>query len=222
MVSIRFLTCFCWILSFLFVFLYCTSLSQDGIILLKIKKADCRDTRNALSDWNESHQTPCTWQGISCDAFNTVTTVDLTGFLISGHLTSTICGLSRLNVLTVQHNAFTGPFPNGLLHCKRLQKLDLSHNHFAGTLPARISELSKLRELNLAHNAFSGPIPPAFGMLPKLEALFFHKNSLSGPFPNFVGNLKSLKNLTFDNNPLRPGVLPTELGNLKQLQQLWL
>ncbi|XP_059068454.1 receptor-like protein kinase HSL1 [Cryptomeria japonica] len=218
----RALTFFCCILTFLHLLLYCTSLSQDGLILLKIKRGDWRDKRNALSDWNESHKNPCAWTGISCDTFNTVTAVDLTGASISGNLTSAICALSNLTALSLQSNDFTAPFPRALLHCKGLHKLDLSSNHFAGTLPSRISELSELRELNLSFNAFSGSIPQAFGMLPKLEALFFHDNSLSGPFPNFVGNLKSLKNLTFDNNPLRPSVLPTELGNLKKLQQLWL
>ncbi|GLJ48951.1 hypothetical protein SUGI_1032800 [Cryptomeria japonica] len=221
-IPIRALTFFCYIYAFSLLLLRCTSLSHDGVILLKIKRGDWKDTRNALRNWNESHQNPCAWKGISCNTFNTVTTVDLTGASISGNLTSAICGLSNLTAFTLQDNAFSGPFPIALLQCKRLQKLDLSSNKFSGTLPSRISELSELRELNLAHNAFSGPIPPAFGMLPNLEALFFHKNSLSGPFPNFVGNLKSLKNLTFDNNPLRLGVLPTELGNLKQLQQLWL
>ncbi|GLJ18356.1 hypothetical protein SUGI_0324860 [Cryptomeria japonica] len=185
-------------------------------------KGDWRDKQNALSDWNEFHQNPCAWTGISCDTFNNVTVVDLTGASISGNLTSAICALSNLTALTLQRNAFTGPSPIGLLHCKYMHKLDLSSNYFAGTLPTRISKLSKLRILNLPNNSFSGSIPPAFGMVAKPESLFFHENSLSGEFPNFFGELKSLKNLTFDNNPLRPGVLPTELGNLKQLQQLWL
>ncbi|GLJ23298.1 hypothetical protein SUGI_0440770 [Cryptomeria japonica] len=59
-------------------------------------------------------------------------------------------------------------------------------------------------------------------MLTKLEFLFFDNNSLSGAFPDFVGNLVSLKTFTIAGNPLSRGVLPTELGNLKHLQQLWL
>ncbi|GLJ29230.1 hypothetical protein SUGI_0576580 [Cryptomeria japonica] len=208
--------------TFLLLLLHGTSLSHDGVVLLLNKQGNWRDNRNALSDWNEYHQNPCAWTGISCDTFNSVTSVDLTGASISGNLTSTICKLSRLTSLILQRNAFSGPFPHGLLRCKSLQKLDLSQNQFVGTLPARISKLRDLSVLNLADNSFGGSIPPAFGMLTKVEALFFHKNSLNGAFPNFLGNLKSLKNLTFDNNPLRPGVLPIELGNLKQLQQLWL
>ncbi|GLJ43849.1 hypothetical protein SUGI_0913870 [Cryptomeria japonica] len=213
---------FSCVIAFLLLLPHCTCLSQDGVILLKIRKRDWMDSRNALSDWDESHQSPCAWQGISCDKFNTVTSVDLTGGLISGNLTSAICTLPNLTVLTLQANAFRGPFPNALLHCRRLRKLDLSQNQFSGMLPSHISELSKLRVLNLAHNAFSGSIPLAFGMLPKLQALFFHENSLSGPFPKFVGNLKSLTNFTISSNPLRLGVLPRELANLKKLQELLL
>ncbi|GLJ51011.1 hypothetical protein SUGI_1086250 [Cryptomeria japonica] len=187
-----------------------------------MKKEEWRDPHNALSDWNESHQNPCAWKGISCDAFNTVTLVDLTGASIFGNLTSFICSLPNLTVLTLQDNDFSGPFPHGLLNCKRLRKLDLSSNHFAGTLPTRISKLSELSELNLAFNAFSGSFPSAFGMLPKLEALFLHGNSLNGAFPRFVGYLKSLVHFTLGNNPLRPGAVPRELGNLIQLQQLLL
>ncbi|XP_057857132.2 disease resistance protein BAK6-like [Cryptomeria japonica] len=156
-------------------------------------------------------------RGISCDTFNNVTVVDLTGASISGNLTSAICALSNLTALTLQRKAFTGPSPIGLLHCKHLHKLDLSSTNFAGTLPTCISELSKLRILKLPNNSFSGSIPPAFRMVAKLEALFFHENSLSGEFPNFFGELKSLKNLTFDNNPLRPGVLP--VGSIRVLRR---
>ncbi|GLJ43857.1 hypothetical protein SUGI_0913970 [Cryptomeria japonica] len=199
---------------------HCASLSHDGLILLKIRKVDWRDTSNALSNWNESHQNPCAWNGISCDAFNTVTSVDIIDALISGNLTSAICTLPNLTALTLQGNAFSGPFPNALLHYKRLRKLDLSSNHFAGMFPAHIFQLSELRILNLAHNAFSGSVPLAFGTLPKLEALFLHENSLSGTFPMFIGNLESLTNFAIGRNPLLPGLIPRELGNLKQLQVL--
>ncbi|GLJ43859.1 hypothetical protein SUGI_0914000 [Cryptomeria japonica] len=216
------LALFSLILNYLLLLPHCASLSHDGEILLQIRKGDWRDSSNALSNWNESHQSPCAWKGISCDKFNTVTAVDLTGDSISGNLTSAICGLPNLRVLTLQANSFSGPFPRALLLCKRLRKLDLSLNQFAGTLTSHISQLSELRVLNLSYNAFSGSIPLTFGMLPKLEALFFHGNSLSGPFPRFVGNLKSLTNFTIGSNPLRPGEMPTELANLNQLQELGL
>ncbi|GLJ23299.1 hypothetical protein SUGI_0440780 [Cryptomeria japonica] len=135
-------TFFCRILTSLHLFLHCTSLSQDGVILLKIKEGELRDNQNALSDWNESHQNQCGWTGISCDTFNTVTTVDLEGTFISGNLTCAICALSNLIALSLRNNAFSGPFPIGLLQCMRLRMLDLSFNQFAGILPSRISELS--------------------------------------------------------------------------------
>ncbi|GLJ43835.1 hypothetical protein SUGI_0912640 [Cryptomeria japonica] len=216
------LALFSFILTLLLFILHCTSVSQDGMILLKIKKENWRDPRNILSSWNEAHQNPCSWKGVSCDTFHSVTTVNITGACISGNLTSAICGLPNLTALIFQTNSFSGPFPRGLLQCEGLRLLDLSSNQFSGTLPIRIFELSELRVLNLGDNAFRGSIPPAFGMLKKLEGLFFHGNSLSGAFPTFVGNLVSLRNFTISNNPLLPGVTPKELGNLKQLQQLWL
>ncbi|GLJ50888.1 hypothetical protein SUGI_1083830 [Cryptomeria japonica] len=184
------------------------------------------------------------------DTFNTVTKENLTGTLISGNLTSSICGIPNLTVLILQHNAFSGSFPHGLFrckrfrklnlsenqfagrlprgsflhglfHCKRLQKLDFSSNGFAGKLPSRICELSDLRELKLANNVFSGSIPPAFGMLPKLKALFLNKNKLNGKF-NVLQNLKSLAIFWIDSNPLLPGAVPRWIGDSRQPWQLGL
>ncbi|XP_059068717.1 receptor-like protein kinase HSL1 [Cryptomeria japonica] len=220
----------------------CASLSQDGLILLKIKKADWGET-NILSGWNESHQTPCGWSGISCDTFNTDTKIDLTVPFLSSNLTFAICSLPNLTTLILSLNEFSGSFPHGLLRCRRLRKLDLSSNHgsfpdgllrckrlrkldlsrneFARRLPSRISELSELRKLYLDYNDFSGSIPPTFGMLSKPEALFLDHNRLNGTF-EVPGNLKSLVSFDIGNNALQPGVVTRELRNSRQLRNIGL
>ncbi|XP_059068718.1 receptor-like protein kinase 5 [Cryptomeria japonica] len=198
--SLAFFGC---ILSYSLLLLHCTSLSQDGQILLQIKKVDWRDRHNtkALSDCNESHQNP-------------------------GSFPHGLFRCKRFRKLNLSENQFAGRLPrgsflHGLFHCKRLQKLDFSSNGFAGKLPSRICELSDLRELKLANNVFSGSIPPAFGMLPKLKALFLNKNKLNGKF-NVLQNLKSLAIFWIDSNPLLPGAVPRWIGDSRQPWQLGL
>eukprot|EP00253_Pinus_taeda_P012889 PITA_12889 len=202
---------------------YCNAMniSEEGRILMQIKKMEWIGTNNSFSSWNATDESPCSWNGVFCDTqLKVVTKLNLSNTNISGSLSSTICGLQNLKELILPGNFFGGPFPYGLLACKRLQTLDLSGNLFGGSLPHRIHELAELRHLSLEYNNFSGDIPPAFGMLHKLETLSLGNNHLSGSnIPAFLGNLTHLQQLWMKQCSLE-GEIPSSLGNLTELKSL--
>jgi len=55
----------------------------------------------------------------------------------------------------------------------------------------------------------------------RVTVLDLNDNSLSGPIPTELGNLRNLQELKLNDNSLS-GTIPTELGNLSDLQELWL
>eukprot|EP00253_Pinus_taeda_P011749 PITA_11749 len=202
----------------------CNGLSLEGRILFQIKKTEWIDEFGALSDWNESDEDPCLWNGVHCTELpnfsRVVTEVNLTQTFIRGNLGSVICGLQNLRTLVLRWNEFGGPFPDGLLLCKRLEILDLSHNQFVGVLPSHIFELQELKYLDLSSAHFSGRIPPGFGLLTKIEVLHLASNLLHGTIPAFLGNLTSLVSLNLKSNPFAHGEIPEELGKLQRLRVL--
>ncbi|GLJ50892.1 hypothetical protein SUGI_1083880 [Cryptomeria japonica] len=228
------LVLFSCILTFSLSLLPCASLSQDGVILLKMKKEYCSDTE-ALNDWNESDQNPCAWSRISCDTFNSVTKVNLTGSFISGNLTSALCSLPNLTTLILSYNEFGGPFPDGFLHCKRLRgplpeglfhckllrQLDVKNNKFSGTLPISISELSDLRELCLAGNSFIGPFPHGLVHCKRLVHLDLSENLLAGRLPSRISELSELRELNLAYNDFS-GSIPPVFGMLPNFAVLFL
>ena len=87
-------------------------------------------------------------------------------------------------------------------------------------------------ELNLSKNELSGSVPPSLGNL-RLLALnqnFTPKSSgaqgatggLSGRLPAALGNLGELRRLVLDDNPFLAGDLALELGNLTNLEYIYL
>eukprot|EP00253_Pinus_taeda_P016781 PITA_16781 len=201
---------------------YCNAMntSEEGRILMQIKKMEWIDTNNSLSSWNATDESPCSWNGVFCDTqLKVVTKLNLSNTNISGTLSSTICGLQNLKELILPGNFFGGPFPYGLLACEGLQTLDLSGNLFVGRLPHRIHELAELRHLYLEYNNFSGDIPPGFCMLPKLETLSLGNNQLTGTFPACLSNLTHLQELWLRKCGLEGEIHPS-LGNLTELKSL--
>ncbi|CAN1266249.1 Receptor-like protein kinase HSL1 [Linum perenne] len=97
----------------------------------------------------------------------------------------------------------------------------MSQNLLAGSIPGSLADLPDLRQLDLQGNSFSGKIPSKFGEFRRLEWISLTGNLLTGTIPPQIGNITTLKQLLFSYNPYSAGLLPSELGNLLNLEDLW-
>ncbi|XP_048129453.1 probable LRR receptor-like serine/threonine-protein kinase At3g47570 [Rhodamnia argentea] len=137
--------------------------------------------------------------------------------LISGEIPREIGNLVNLQVLQMQDNLLSGPIPSDLGNTSNLVILILSGNNLSGVIPSPLQNLQSLLYLYLYNNNFEGPIPSNLSEHQSLTYLGLSNNNLSGPviFP-VAGNLIYLN---LSRNHLS-GALPTEIGNLKHLDQL--
>nr|KYP67077.1 LRR receptor-like serine/threonine-protein kinase HSL2 [Cajanus cajan] len=201
------------------------SLQRESQILLEVKNTQLQDKNKSLKNWvpNTHHNNPCNWTGITCDARQqSLLTIDLSETGIYGDFPSGFCRIHTLQNLSLASNFLANAIPNSLLLCSHLRLLNLSDNYFVGDLPEFPPEFTQLRVLDLSKNNFSGDIPASFGNLPRLRVLTLFGNLLGGTIPPSLGKLSELTRLELAYNPLKPGPLPSQLGNLSNLETLFL
>jgi hypothetical protein len=105
----------------------------------------------------------------------------LSGFQLTGTLSTEIGMLTNLVGMDLHLNSLTGELPTELGLLTQLSYLDLGNNEFNGTLPVEISNLQSLEFLDLGSNVLlSGTIPSAFADLNNLRELNLHFTSLEG------------------------------------------
>ncbi|KAM3285049.1 receptor-like protein kinase HSL1 [Capsicum chacoense] len=198
------------------------SLNQEGLYLHNVKLG-FDDPDNVLSNWNEQDDTPCNWFGVSCDQLTmSVTSLDLSNANVAGPFPSLLCRLKKLRYISLYNNEVNTTLPEDFSGCEVLEHLDLAQNFLVGTLPASVAELPNLKYLDLSGNNFTGDIPASFGTFRQLEVLGLVGNLLDGTIPGFLGNVTTLKQLNLSYNPFSTGRIPPELGNLMNLEVLWL
>uniref|UniRef100_A0A9I9DF79 Protein kinase domain-containing protein n=1 Tax=Cucumis melo TaxID=3656 RepID=A0A9I9DF79_CUCME len=151
---------FIWVSSFILVATLLSkcsfSLTEDGLTLLEIKST-LNDTKNVLSNWSPTDETPCKWTGISCHPED-----------------------SRVSSVALHQNGLHGYIPNELANCSELRALYLRANYLQGGIPSNIGNLSYLTILDLSCNSFKGSIPSSIGRLTHLRNLFFGNQGLCG------------------------------------------
>ncbi|CAI9784403.1 unnamed protein product [Fraxinus pennsylvanica] len=198
-----------------------SALNQEGLYLLRVKDS-LSDPAGSLANWSDRDATPCNWTGITCDHLNSVISVNLDGASLSGPFPMFLCRLPSLSRLSLANNSINSSLPVSIWSCRNLTYLDLSENLFVGTLPYSLADIRFLRYINFEANNFSGDIPSSFGNFRQLETLRITENLLNGTIPAALGRITSLKLLQLAYNPFSPGRLPPELGNLTNLEELWL
>ncbi|KAG6475810.1 probably inactive leucine-rich repeat receptor-like protein kinase At3g28040 [Zingiber officinale] len=134
---------------------------------------------------------------------------------------SGLWSLSRLRVLDLSFNAFSGAVPEGVANLHSLKILRLNYNRFSGAIPSGVGLCLHLTALDLSHNSFGGSLPSSMRYLTSLTSLRLSNNQLVGDLPEWLGNLTAIRQLHLSNNKLT-GTLPTSLGNLKELNYLGL
>ncbi|KAJ4847081.1 hypothetical protein Tsubulata_040917 [Turnera subulata] len=199
------------------------SLNQEGLFLQRVKLG-LSDPTQSLSSWNQRDQTPCNWNGITCDP-NTrrVTVVDLSDFDVGGPFPSFLCRLPSLTTVNLANNNINGSLTAGdFSSCQSLEHLVLQANLLVGPIPEALAQLPNLRELNLQANNFTGEIPAKFGEFPRLEVLNLAGNLLGGKIPSELANISTLRVLSICYNLYTPAPVPAMLANMTNLEYLWL
>ncbi|KAK4483874.1 hypothetical protein RD792_011083 [Penstemon davidsonii] len=193
LLSLQFLTIFLILLSHS---IPSTCLTAETKALLDLKK-QLIDPLHYLDSWKDS-DTPCQFYGVTCDKeTGLVTEISLDNKSLSGVISSSISELVNLNSLVLPSNLISGVLPSELSKCVNLKVLNVSGNYMNGTIP----DYSKLKNM---------------------EFLDLSDNYFSGGFPNWVGNLTGLVSLGLGDNDFDEGEIPESIGNLKNLNLLYL
>ncbi|TQD81407.1 hypothetical protein C1H46_033048 [Malus baccata] len=138
-----------WIFSMISVAIFSSHcslalISQDGLALLEIKST-LNDSRNILSDWQDSDESPCNWTGITCHPQDLrVSSINLPYMQLGGTISPSIGKLSRLQRLALHQNSLHGNIPNEITNCAELRALYLRANYLQGGIPSDIGNLSSL------------------------------------------------------------------------------
>ncbi|CAN8284296.1 unnamed protein product [Cochlearia groenlandica] len=210
------------LLFFLFLSFYCIHANELEILLSF--KISLQDPFNHLSSWsyNSSNNDVCLWNGVVCNNFSHVVSLDLSSKNISGQiLTSSTFKLPFIQTINLSNNNLTGPIPRDIFATSSpsLLHLNLSNNNFSSSIPRGF--LRNLYTLDLSNNMLSGEIYNDMGLFSNLRVLDLGGNVLTGHVPAYLGNLSRLEFLTLASNQLT-GVIPVELGLVKSLKWIYL
>nr|GLL22406.1 probable LRR receptor-like serine/threonine-protein kinase At3g47570 [Ipomoea trifida] len=176
---------------------------------------------------------------------NELSRIDLQACNLGGQLPKYIGNFSKLEVFAIGMNVISGEIPKEIGNLLDLQILMLGQNQLSSAIPDSIGKLQHLYRVELDNNRLSGEIPSSLGNISNLGRLSLQKNNLQGAIPASLGKCKlSLIHLYSNNisgnmpkelfsptavlitidlsDNLITGSVPTEVGNLKNLDQLLL
>ncbi|KAJ0011229.1 hypothetical protein Pint_33559 [Pistacia integerrima] len=228
----------------LFVVLASPSKADEIQILLSLKSHLKESNTGVFSSWTEGNSV-CNFTGIVCNSNGLVSKINLPQQNLVGVVPfDSICGLQSLEKIDLGGNSLYGGITAGLKNCTRLQVLDLGLNSFSGEVP-ELSSLHNLNFLNLNNSGVSGtfpwkavqnltslaflslgdnpfdsiPFPVEVLKLEKLYWLYLTNCSMRGEIPDGIQNLTLLENLELSDNQMS-GEIPSGIGKLKKLRQL--
>ncbi|KAK1569215.1 hypothetical protein Q3G72_033911 [Acer saccharum] len=139
--------------------------------------------------------------------------LDISSNLLNGSLPTRICENStRIRVIRLAVNYFSGDFSLGLGNCVFLEHLCLGMNDLTGNIAEDIFRLPKLNLLGLQDNKFSGQLSSSISLLTSLVRLDVSTNNFSGRIPDVFSNLNHFKDLVAHSNQF-VGKIPTSLSN---------
>ncbi|KAI3741444.1 hypothetical protein L1987_59117 [Smallanthus sonchifolius] len=146
---------------------------------------------------------------------------------IQGTLPSSIINSSKLSLIELSTNSFSGSMPITIGRLELLERLLFGENYFTvgGSELNFLSSLTncrKLRTLAFAYNPMKAFPPASIGNL-STSLLTFEAFGcgIKGIIPSGIGNLTNLRKLALDMNELK-GNIPTTLGKLQNIGQLFL
>ncbi|XP_051150550.1 putative leucine-rich repeat receptor-like serine/threonine-protein kinase At2g24130 isoform X2 [Andrographis paniculata] len=211
---------------------------SDRASLLSFASGVTADPTGAIASWRSPSPDGCDWAGITCDEkINRVVELNLSHKSLHGTISPAIFHLSKLEILDLSGNFFSGRIPSEIGLAIALKELSLSSNYLTGTIPTEMGSLRELVYLNLGSNKLSGEIPTSIlcngtsvlqyfdlsnnslvGKIPvddqceakELQYILLWSNRLEGKVPPVLSNFTKLEWLDLETNFLT-GELPSEI-----------
>ncbi|KAF3685258.1 hypothetical protein FXO37_00822 [Capsicum annuum] len=134
------------------------------------------------------------------------------------HLISAIF-VSRLDVIDLTQNQFSGSLPNCLGNVTSLGEIHLGSNILSSNIPPSLGNLKDLVVLDLSSNNMVGSLPPEIGTLKAVTLMDLSMNRFSDRIPKEIGGLQNLVHLSLRNNELQ-GSMPDSMNNMVALEFL--
>ncbi|CAL5089086.1 unnamed protein product [Urochloa decumbens] len=139
---------------------------------------------------------------------------------ISGSIPQDIGNLVGLSILDFSNTSISGVIPDSIGKLANLVKLGLYRARLSGLIPSSLGNLTQLNAIIAYSNNLEGPIPANLGKLRNLYILDLSANyRLNGSIPKeiLLPSLSSILDLSYNSFS---GTLPSEVGNLVNLNQL--
>jgi len=144
----------------------------------------------------------------------------------SGTLPLEVQQLSNLRLLNLSYNKLLGQLTNRFQTMFHLKELFLNGNQFNSTLDEILNCGNCIRTLNTfesLRNPLTGSIPERLFDFSVLSRFAVRHSKLTGTIPSGFGRLSALTHLDLQRNNYfsENNVLPSEIGNLMNLEELW-
>jgi hypothetical protein len=148
--------------------------------------------------------------------------IDFSFTLITGGLTDEVWGgLNNLNWALLEGNAFNNSVPAAFGDMLNLEFLYISDSFISGDL-SYMEGMPKIVEHWIDVNpGLGGPVFSFIGALSTLQSFSVTQSALAGQLPTELGNLDNMVQMWFYANSLT-GQIPSELGNLSKMVLLQL
>jgi hypothetical protein len=144
---------------------------------------------------------------------------------LNGNIPATLNNLSKLKLLNLARNQFTGSIPD--LSATSLQWIGMDYNQLTGSIPSGFGNLTNLYSISLNYNRLDGGIPWEFGNLINLHDMNLSGNNLRGAIPYTLSNLVNLYpnnyisfNGLYTSNPGLKDYLDTYMGDWETTQTI--
>ena len=128
--------------------------AQDSEALVALYNATGGANWTNNTNWL-SNEALSEWHGVTTDADDRVTRLDLSRNMLSGEIPVELGNLTSLQELYLWGNELSGEIPVELGNLTNLQLLSLSRNGLSGEIPVELGNLTSLQELSLSNWSLS-------------------------------------------------------------------
>ncbi|WVZ72391.1 hypothetical protein U9M48_020859 [Paspalum notatum var. saurae] len=125
--------------------------------------------------------------------------LDLSKNRLNGHIPTSLCIASELEILDLSYNNFSGLIPFCLTQ-NNLRVLKLRGNRIQGELPDNIRQGCMLETVDLSNNYIAGKLPRSLSDCRELRLLDVGNNQIVDSFPSWMGPLPKLRVLVLGSN----------------------